>query len=55
MWLSGCLHIEIYGTNALADGAIVGRLARKRLILLAGSGWQAGGTMVPSVFKPLKR
>ncbi len=47
MWLSGCLHIIFYGTNGLADGAIVGWLARKRLILLAARGWQAGGNVVP--------
>jgi hypothetical protein len=53
MWLSGCLHIIFYGTTGLADGAIVGGLARKRLILLAGSGWQAGGNVAPRAFKPL--
>jgi hypothetical protein len=42
MWLSGCLHIVFDGTNGLADGAIVGWLARKRLILLSGSGWHRG-------------
>ena len=53
MWLSGCLHIIFYGTTGLADGAIVGGLACKRLILLAGSGWQAGGHVAPRAFKPL--
>jgi hypothetical protein len=53
MRLSGCLHIVFYGTTGLADGAIVGGLARKRLILLAWSGWQAGGNLAPDAFKPL--
>ena len=53
MRLSGCLHIVFYGTNGLADGAIVGWLARKRLILLVESGWQAGGIVAPNAFKPL--
>jgi hypothetical protein len=35
MWLSGCLHIEKHGTKRGRDGAIVGWLARKGLILLA--------------------
>jgi len=51
--VSLCLHIIFYGTNGLVDGAIVGGLARKRLILLAGSGWQAGGNVAPRAFKPL--
>ena len=53
--LSGCLHIEIYGAKRGRDGAVVGRLARKRLILLGGSGWQAGGDLAPDTFKPLNR
>ena len=51
--LSGCLHIEKHGTTGLADGAIVGSRWLKHLILLAWSGWQAGGTLAPSAFKPL--
>jgi hypothetical protein len=51
--LSGCLHIVFDGTNALFDGAIVGWRARKVLILLGGSGWQAGGCLVPNASKPL--
>jgi hypothetical protein len=53
--VSLCLHIEKHGTNAVADGAIVGCLACKPLILLAGSGWLAGGTVAPDAFKPLNR
>jgi hypothetical protein len=53
MWLSGCLHIVFYGTNGICDGAIVGWLAHKRLILLAWSGWQAGGIVAPRAEKPL--
>jgi hypothetical protein len=51
--LSGCLHIEKHGTSGLSDGAIVGCRALKPLILLAGSGWQAGGNVAPDAFKPL--
>lgn len=53
MVLSPCLHVVFYGTNGLADGAIVGWLAGKRLILLGGSGWQAGGMVAPKSRKPL--
>jgi hypothetical protein len=53
--VSLCLHIEKHGTKHGRDGAIVGWLARKRLILLAGSGWQAGGNVAPTAFKPLNR
>jgi hypothetical protein len=51
--LSGCLHIEKHGTSGLSDGAIVGCRALKPLILLAGSGWQAGGMTVPDAQKLL--
>jgi hypothetical protein len=47
MWLSGCLHIVFDGTTGFADGAIVGSRWLKRLILLALSGWQAGGNVAP--------
>jgi hypothetical protein len=53
--LSGCLHIVFDGTNGLSDGAIVGSRWLKRLILLAWSGWQAGGSLAPDAFKRLYR
>lgn len=53
--LSGCLHIEKHGAKHERDGVVVGGRARKRLILLGGSGWQAGGDLAPDAFKPLNR
>lgn len=55
MAVSLCLHIEKHGTTDVCDGAIMGWLALKPLILLAGSGWQAGGNVAPKAFKPLNR
>jgi len=54
--LSGCLHIEIYGTNGVWGGPICGPFGAQRLVVLDGvAGWRrVGARRYPLTYSGVK-